>query len=312
MTPLESRILTLLPELYQDTYQDIQPVPMGSAGLQYDSNGNVAWDRMWGSFCDLAMAGGPPHKGTLLEPGAQDAIDADFDRYDEVVEEVCRGIRMVTGLRAYPSPIPGWVSVTCLGDAMAGWLVRAIVMENVAARHAGAVLDLPAAPHFRLEKEIKNVITVIAKTCHYWVGHMPAPQQRVIGELFTAMAREAPLLEPERSSGFVPRNDALEARITEAIARDTGLRRADRRSGGWLGLECLDVRSAVSMMRALVASNVLARREATVLFVPVNSTLDPHGSRVAGAVADAYRHDTARGTTATVSEAGLSSGRPHP
>ena len=118
---LELRIRLLLPEQYQDSYQDIQPVPMRSAGLQYDPDGNVAWDRIWGSFCDLAMAGGPPHKGALLEPGTQAEIDAQFGRYDEVVDEICRGIEMVTGLRAYPSPTPGWVSVTCLGDAMAGW-----------------------------------------------------------------------------------------------------------------------------------------------------------------------------------------------
>ena len=89
---------------------------------------------------------------------------------------------MATGLRSYVSPTPGWVSVACYGDAMAGWLVRAIVMENVAARRRGAILELPAAPHFRLEKEIKNVVTVIAKTCHYWLGHMPRDQQRAVAE----------------------------------------------------------------------------------------------------------------------------------
>jgi hypothetical protein len=154
--------------------------------------------------------------------------------------------------------------------------VRAIVMENVAARHAGAVLELPAAPHFRIDKEIKNVITVIAKTCHYWAGHMPHDQQRAIGDLFAAMALEAPLLEPERSSEAV----------ATAIERRTGLRRSDRHYDGWLGLECPDVRTAVRMMRALVASNVLARREGTTLFVPINAALDPDGSRVASAVAD--------------------------
>ena len=102
----------------------------------------------------------------------------------------------MTGLRAYVSPTPGWVRVTCLGDAMAGWLLRAIVMENVAARRQGAMLELPAAPHFRLEKEIKNVITVIAKTCHYWVGHMPRAQQQAIGDLFLTMDAESPLVEP--------------------------------------------------------------------------------------------------------------------
>ena len=44
------------------------------------------------------------------------------------------------------------------------------------------------------------------------------------------------------------------------------------------------------MMRALVASNVLARREGTVLFVPVNPSIDPRGRsrrRCSGAYASA-------------------------
>ena len=38
------------------------------------------------------------------------------------------------------------------------------------------------------------------------------------------------------------------------------------------------------MMRALVASNVLARREETTLLVPVNPTVDPGGTMVAARV----------------------------
>ena len=49
------------------------------------------------------------------------------------------------------------------------------------------------------------------------------------------------------------------------------------------------------MMRALVASNVLARREGTVLFVPVNPATDPEGRRVAAAVARVCRFASARG-----------------
>ena len=56
---LEDRIMTLLPEEYQDSYEEVQPISMGSAGLKYDSDGQVAWDDMWATFCDLAMAGGP-------------------------------------------------------------------------------------------------------------------------------------------------------------------------------------------------------------------------------------------------------------
>ena len=82
---LEVRLKTILPEQYQDCYEDVQPVSMGSATLKYGSDGKVAWDDIWETFCDLAMAGGPPHKGALLEPGSQAAIDAQPDGYREVV-----------------------------------------------------------------------------------------------------------------------------------------------------------------------------------------------------------------------------------
>jgi sirohydrochlorin cobaltochelatase len=286
---LDARLKTLLPEEYRDAYEDVQPISMGSAALKYDTHGRVAWDQIWGSFCDLAMAGGPPHRGTLLEPGTEADIDAQFRRYDEVAEEICRGIRLATGLRAYVAPSPGWVSVTCLGDAMAGWLVRAIVMENVAARRRGAILELPAAPHFRLEKEIKNVITSLAKTSHYWLGHIPRSQQQAIAGLFVSMAGELPFIEPDLSSGR-----ALAATLAARIQRDTGLRESNHRYAGWLGVECPSIRFAVWMMRALVASNVVSRREGNVLFVPVNSATDPDGTIVASAVGRIYRCASAR------------------
>jgi sirohydrochlorin cobaltochelatase len=292
---LDARLKTLLPEEYRDAYEEVQPISMGSAALKYDADGQVAWDQIWGSFCDLAMAGGPPHKGTLLEPGTEAEIDARFDRYDEVGEEICRGIRMVTGLRAYVAPTPGWVSVTCSGDAMADWLVRAIVMENVAARRRGAVLELPLAPHFRLEKEIKNVITVVAKTCHYWLGHIPRDQQQAIAGLFVTMAGESPLVEPDLSSPGPTSGRKLAGIIAALIQRDTGLRESTHRYAGWLGVECPSVRFAVWMMRALVASNVLSRREGEVLFVPVNPVTDPGGTIVAGAVGRLHRCASARG-----------------
>jgi sirohydrochlorin cobaltochelatase len=294
---LDIRLKTLLPVEYQDSYDTVQPTPMGSAGLTYDAEGQVAWDQIWGSFCDLAMAGGPPHKGKLLEPGTQAEIDADFGGYDEVAEEICRGIRMVTGLRAYVALDPGWVCVTCDDDAMAGWLVRAIAMENVAARRRGAILELPAAPHFRLEKEIKNVITVIAKTCHYWLGHIPESQHRAIADLFNTMARESPFIEPDLSSGDSAKGRELASSIAAQIQRSTGLRQSNHRVAGWLGIECPSVRVAVWMMRALVTTNVLSRREDSVLFVPVNAATDPQGTIVADAVGHVYRCAAARGVS---------------
>ncbi len=288
---LDFRLKTILPEEYRDSYETVQPVSMGSAGLRYASDGNVAWNEMWGSFCDLAMAGGPPHKGTLLEPGARTAIESAPDRYREVVDEICRGVTMVTDLPAEASPAPGWVRVDSYSDGMAAWLLRAITMENVAVRTEGRALDLPAAPGFRLEKEIKNVITVIAKTCHYWMGHVPRSQKAAIASLFKALAAHSPLVEPSvtadgvRTEGDVHASEALAARIQ----RDTGLQPSHHTYAGWLGVECPSVGAAVWMMRGLVVSNVLSRREERVLFLPVNPGSDPNGARVAESLARIHR-----------------------
>jgi hypothetical protein len=283
---LEARLRTILPEVYQDCYEDVQPVSMGSAGLKYGSDGRVAWDEIWGSFCDLAMAGGPPHKGTLLEAGSRAEIDAQTERYSEVIEEICRGVSMVTGLAADPSAIPGWVCVYCASQSMAEWLVRAIVMENVSARCEGRTVDLPAGPAYRIEKEIKNVITAIAKTSHYWLEHMRPSQHQAIGNLFTRMAVKSPLVQPAscRDGLSADGQRMLSSEMAETIHAATGLRQSDHRYWGWLGLECSDVRSAIWMMRALVASNILSRREGAVFFVPVNPVSDPTGEIVVQSV----------------------------
>jgi sirohydrochlorin cobaltochelatase len=62
----------------------------------------------------------------------------------------------------------------CLDEEMALWMLRAIVVENVTVRREDRVLWFPAGPTFRLEKEIKNVVTVVAKTTHYWQEHLAA------------------------------------------------------------------------------------------------------------------------------------------
>jgi sirohydrochlorin cobaltochelatase len=161
--------LTILPPRYQ-----------GAAELIYDAEGRVAWDRMWGlddpdsPFCELALAGGPPHRGELLEPVAPDAVQADQEGYTRVLMELLRGIHMVTGLKGVMSRAPGWIGVQCESEEMALWLLRAIVVENICVRREGALLFLPAGPQFRLDHEIKNVLTALAKTHHYWKEHIMA------------------------------------------------------------------------------------------------------------------------------------------
>lgn len=293
---LDDRLRTILPEEYQDSYETMEPVSMGTAGLKFGPDGRVAWNEIWGSFCDLAMAGGPPHKGTLLEPASIAEIDAQPERYADVVEEICRGVTLATRLVARVSPHPGWVRIVCRTQTMAGWLLRAIVMENVSVRIDLHTIDLPASPSFRLEKEIKNVVTVIAKTSHYWLGHVPATQQRAIADMFWTYAQHFPLVEPGRVEDVgIGRLHAQGDAVAHTIEARIGLGRSGPSYGGWLGLECGSVRLAVWMMRALVASNVLARREGTVLFVPVNPLRDPDGGVVSKAVARIHELAVVRG-----------------
>ena len=294
---LDFRMRVLLPAQYQDAADTVQPVPMRSAGLKFDAGGKVAWDEIWQSFCDLAMAGGPPHKGTLLEAGRPDQMASAPDRYREVVDEICRGVIMASELLATESPVPGRIRVSCFSDTMADWLLRAITMENVAVTRAGDLdLDLPAAPHFRLDKEIKNVVTVIAKTTHYWMGHLGRVHKADIGGLFALLSSELPLLEPEPAHGA---ETAAARRAVAAAIEQDGLRAVDDRYQGWMGLETASVGTAVWMMRALVAGNVLARREEQTLFVPINAGIDPTGAILVPRLALVHRLAARRGNPPT-------------
>lgn len=162
----------ILPPRYQAPGVVVSAAPMGAAALQFDSDGEVAWDEMWTGYCELALAGGAPHRGSLLEPVHEEAIAANPERYEWVLQELERGIELVTNLNVIRSDVRGWIGMECHSEEMALWLLRAIVVENVTVRREDTVLWFPAGPDFRLEREIKNVITVIAKTNHYWQEHV--------------------------------------------------------------------------------------------------------------------------------------------
>jgi Ni2+-binding GTPase involved in maturation of urease and hydrogenase len=161
--------------------------PMGAAPFVWRADGRPDWRVMWESFCDLALHGGPPHRGpeqALRAPGAADGR-ADPD----AVAEIRRGVWETTGLIA-ESAAPGWLAVTCQSPAMATWLAAAIVLENVEAQAEDDRLLLPVGPSYRLENEVKSIVTVVAKTHHYWDAHL---------------ATEAEPAIPARSASGIPR-----------------------------------------------------------------------------------------------------------
>ena len=144
--------------------------PMASAPMRYQADGSVNWGGMWDTFCALAQEGGPPHRGTRLR--AREDADPDSTAYRFAVAELTRGIRMVSGLISTPATT-GWLAVACASAEMARWLAEAIEAEHVDARAADCSLYVPVGEWQDVKKEIKNVITVVAKTTHYWADHLP-------------------------------------------------------------------------------------------------------------------------------------------
>ncbi|GAA3765942.1 hypothetical protein [Terriglobus aquaticus] len=287
MEEFEHRLRVLLPETYQVFDAAVQPRSMGSAGLRYGPDGKVEWDKMWATFCHLAMAGGPPHRGKLLEPFRGSNLTPEQQTSMLAASaEIGRGIGLVTRLCAEPASRAGWLRLYCTSAAMAGWVARAIVMENVTAVVQGLSVFLPTGPHFRVEKEIKNVITSVAKTCHYWQDHMTEAQHAQVAELLAAMDRQMPLLQP--GLDVTPISESTRRRIEDEIAQETSFEVVDRYED-WVGLDCGSVAAAIWLMRALAVCNCSARREETILFAPLNAQQDSDGTRVVAALTEATR-----------------------
>jgi len=143
---------------------------MSSAPFLWREDGRPDWAGMWTTFCDLALYGGPPHRGPespLRAPPAGDGAASDL----AMVGEMRRGIWETTGLYAEPAE-PGWLAVTCESRSMAAWLCAVIILENVEARVEEDRLLLPAGPAYVLADEVKSIVTVMAKTHHYWQAHI--------------------------------------------------------------------------------------------------------------------------------------------
>ena len=265
LAALDAKVNALLPPRYQHCYTSVSPNSMGSAGLKYGPDGRVAWDEIWTTFCDLALAGGPPHRGALLEPVSETEVADHPGRYRDVVREIDRAVGLTTALRVVNGYAPGWIGVQCWSQEEAAWLQFAVTAENVSARRRQSVLQLPAGPAFRVEKEIKNVVVALAKACHYWDGHLTAAQQSLaaddVWEAATPAEAAANPADYEAALGEV-----------ENSLRAAGLPTSPRRYVGWVGLETRGEEDAVWLLRAILVERVLARREGTVLYVSVGAT----------------------------------------
>ena len=283
LVALDAKVNALLPPRYTHCYGSVSPQSMGSAGLRHGPDGKVAWAQIWTTFCDLALAGGPPHRGKLLEPVPQVKVAAEPGRYREVALEIDRAIGLTTGLPVVDGSAPGWIGVACESPEQAAWLQFAVTAENVSARRRLNVLQLPAGPAFQVEKEIKNVVVAFAKACHYWDGHLTTTQQALAGE---------EIWEPATPGEAATAPADYEAAVRQV---QTALRPAEqptlpRRYVGWVGIQTAGEEEAVWLLRAVLAERVLARREERVLFLPVGASPNANqASRVGLAFTQAWR-----------------------
>lgn len=264
LASLHAKINAMLPPRYVGCFEDVPPQSMGSAGLKYDSKGRVAWGEIWTTYCHLALAGGPPHRGRLLTAVSTREAESQPTKQEEVVAEIRRALRLSSDLPTVDESNPGWVAIQCHDDDMAAWLVRAVVAENVSARHEGAMLYVPAGPSFRMEKEIKNVVVSVAKSCHYLLDH--------VGSADRPRGFESGLIQPPLPDEIESAPEVYQAsleELTRVLHEATGLEIIPAESPGWLGMKCDSEEMAVWIMRAILALNSLARRENDVVFVPV-------------------------------------------
>jgi len=291
LAALEAKINALLPPRYVGCFEDVSPNSMGSAALRYDAQGRVVWGEIWTTFCHLALAGGPPHRGQLLEPVTLKEVQSSPESYAAVVAELERALGLCVDLPLSSERQPGWIGLQCDDEATATWLVRAIVAENVFARHQGATLFVPAGPQFRVEKEIKNVVVCVAKTCHYLFDHLE-PEQQPTGE-----ARQ--LLRPPLPDEIATARELYEqaaSRLRQSIQQSTGLATSLGEASGWIGVKCGSDEEAVWLLRAVAVEDILVRRLDSTLYVPVDIRMDKHDldngdsiAKTAAAVAQAYR-----------------------
>lgn len=142
---------------------------MSSAPFVYDNDGKVAWNKMWDSYCDLAIEGGPPHRNDrLISKGTSNNFNS--ENYKNAVKEIERAFSLLIPFK-YKTANNGYIEIALGNHNIADWYANIINSENVECQVKENKIFLPINDDFTLEKEIKNIVTVVAKAFHYWSLH---------------------------------------------------------------------------------------------------------------------------------------------
>ena len=238
------------------------------------------------SFCDLALAGGPPHRGTLLRPATPAEIAAEPDATAAVASELTRAIRLAVGPEAWAGGESGWLAVPCESPGAAAWLALAITAENVSCRRRGDCVELPIGPRVSL-REGSQERSVRARQGAPLLGRAPefrATVARTGARLGGAGDARGPGCRPGRRRGGG--RDASECPARRGIAGGRGRARlggpgvrATRFKAGW-------------MLRAVASNGVMCRHESATLYVAVGRRVDEgQFRRVVDACLEAWEVD---------------------
>src|ERR1700674_557901 len=104
--------------------------PMAAAPFVWREDGRPDGRWIWTTFCELALFGGPPHRGAEQALRGSEAAGADAASAPEMMAEIHRGIEETTGLNS-ETVAPGWIMITCESRAMAEWLGAPHPPQNI-------------------------------------------------------------------------------------------------------------------------------------------------------------------------------------
>ena len=230
------------PRMYQDSYEDVQPVSMGSAGLKYGARRH----RWRGTRSGERSA-------TWRWPAARRTRARCSNRAPRRHRRAARPLR--GGRRKRSAAASRWRPISTarpVARARLGardlsqrrrWPAGCCARSSwrTSPRSArGRRSTFPPRRTFGSRKRSRTSSPSSPRPATTGLGHMPCAQQRAIADLFATMAEESPLVEPALAS-----DDGAEpsARRTVAPAWLRSIARhraapAPHRYAGWLGVEC--------------------------------------------------------------------------